>query len=581
MKNQKDKKPSREVSIFQKLKNRFIKSEKSEINNDDVLPHVSGQVPVATNGPAVAKTSKKKKKLIRKAKIAAAEYDVKKPALRTATIISANPAEKSLVDILERRGGYIFPPRGLLGLDKSLPGKGAIGIKALNELVIGDLSNFGHLLITGTQESGKTNCIHAIVAELLYHSSPEDLRFMVFDSKILDYKSYDHLPHMANLVVTEGKRVPAALESLIAEMDRRYQIFTKTNMRNIAEFNATLLPKKEVKVEAMGPDMSPEEWNALQQVEVPRDDDAFEAPLKKLPHILCVIDDLYDFYYDTKNEIEKPLSRLLKMGTKAGIHFIISIDPTSDCVLSPQIRQRLQAELQLTYNGNRSQSASNLVGDFKFIPKGTGHFSSNGSNPGVVYIMENPSHEAEVLKIGLTGRTAQERAGELSSSSGVPEEFKVLYDRETTDCHASEKAVHSELAYCRVSKNREFFRCSIQDAIEAVDRHCYEDSSNQATRGRSPHVSDDEIKAIAEFLKENNDPPEIDDGGPTDGDELLPGAIDVLRSTKRASTSMLQRRLRIGYNRAARLMEELEERGIVGPENGSSPREIMVDLDAM
>ena len=72
-----------------------------------------------------------------------------------------------------------------------------------------------------------------------------------------------------------------------------------------------------------------------------------------------------------------------------------------------------------------------------------------------------------------------------------------------------------------------------------------------------------------------------DDGGATDGDELLPGAIDVLRSTKRASTSMLQRRLRIGYNRAARLMEELEERGIVGPENGSSPREIMVDLDEM
>ena len=118
-------------------------------------------------------------------------------------------------------------------------------------------------------------------------------------------------------------------------------------------------------------------------------------------------------------------------------------------------------------------------------------------------------------------------------------------------------------------------------------------------RAQGAFVSDDEIEAIVEFLKENNDPPEIakevqkqidagsddgamgDDGGPTDGDELLPGAIDVLRTTKRASTSMLQRRLRIGYNRAARLMEELEERGIVGPENGSSPREIMVDLDEM
>jgi S-DNA-T family DNA segregation ATPase FtsK/SpoIIIE len=122
--------------------------------------------------------------------------------------------------------------------------------------------------------------------------------------------------------------------------------------------------------------------------------------------------------------------------------------------------------------------------------------------------------------------------------------------------------------------------------------------TSNLVRAQGAFVSDDEIEAIVEFLKENNDPPEIakevqkqidagsddgavgDDGDPTDGDELS-RAIDVLRSTKRASTSMLQRRLRIGYNRAARLMEELEERGIVGPENGSKPREIMVDLDEM
>ena len=117
-------------------------------------------------------------------------------------------------------------------------------------------------------------------------------------------------------------------------------------------------------------------------------------------------------------------------------------------------------------------------------------------------------------------------------------------------------------------------------------------------RAQGAFVSDDEINAIVEFLQENNEPPmfaadvqrQIDAGGdegseavPGDesSDELLSDAIDVLRSTKRASTSMLQRRLRIGYNRAARLMESLEERGIVGPENGSSPREILVDLDVM
>jgi len=122
--------------------------------------------------------------------------------------------------------------------------------------------------------------------------------------------------------------------------------------------------------------------------------------------------------------------------------------------------------------------------------------------------------------------------------------------------------------------------------------------TSSLVRAQGAFVSDEEIEAIVEFLKENNDPPEIaqevqqqidaggDEGGGVDGggeeaDELLPDAIDVLRSTKRASTSMLQRRLRIGYNRAARLMEVLEDRGIVGPENGSSPREILVDLDVM
>ena len=122
--------------------------------------------------------------------------------------------------------------------------------------------------------------------------------------------------------------------------------------------------------------------------------------------------------------------------------------------------------------------------------------------------------------------------------------------------------------------------------------------TSSLVRAQGAFVSDDEIEAIVEFLKENNDPPQIaqevqqqidaggDDGatgidGGEEADELLPDAIDVLRSTKRASTSMLQRRLRVGYNRAARLMEVLEDRGIVGPENGSSPREILVDLDVM
>jgi S-DNA-T family DNA segregation ATPase FtsK/SpoIIIE len=378
-----------------------------------------------------------------------------------------------------------------------------LGKDVTGKPMVMDLTKMPHVLIAGSTGSGKTVCINAIIASLLYHSGPDDLRFIMVDPKVVEMQMYNALPHMLIPVVTEAKKVPAALKWLIAEMEHRYQIFAKANVRNIAGFNAKLLKDKEeqAKAEAMDADMTPEERAAVSNIEVPRDDDAFEVPKKKLPYIVCIIDELADLMMVAPADIETCIARIAQLARAAGIHLVLATQRPSVNVVTGVIKANLPSRIS-----------------FKVASK-------------------------------IDSRTILDGGG----------------------------------AEALIGKGDMLF---------------IPPGTSSLVRAQGAFVSDDEIEAIVEFLKENNDPPQIaqevqqqidaggEDGGGIDGggeeaDELLPDAIDVLRSTKRASTSMLQRRLRVGYNRAARLMEVLEDRGIVGPENGSSPREILVDLDVM
>ena len=377
-----------------------------------------------------------------------------------------------------------------------------LGKDVTGKPMVMDLTKMPHVLIAGSTGSGKTVCINAIIASLLYHSGPEDLRFIMVDPKVVEMQMYNALPHMLIPVVTEAKKVPGALKWLIAEMEHRYQIFAKTNVRNIAGFNAKLLKDKEeqAKAEAMDADMTPEERAAVSNMEVPRDDDAFEIPKKKLPYIVCVIDELADLMMVAPADIETCIARIAQLARAAGIHLVLATQRPSVNVVTGVIKANLPSRIS-----------------FKVASK-------------------------------IDSRTILDGGG----------------------------------AEALIGKGDMLF---------------IPPGTSSLVRAQGAFVSDDEINAIVEFLQEKNDPPvfaeavqqQIDAGGEEGGgieggeeaDELLPDAIDVLRSTKRASTSMLQRRLRVGYNRAARLMEVLEDRGIVGPENGSSPREILVDLDVM
>ncbi len=368
----------------------------------------------------------------------------------------------------------------------------ALGRDVSGKPIIDDLTKMPHLLIAGATGSGKTVCINSIITSLLYHASPDKLRFLMVDPKIVEMKVFNDLPHMLIPVVTDPKKVPGALKWLLNEMEHRYEMFSKVGVRNIAGFNARKKKEKE-KSEAE----KNEEQSEL-EISVPRDEGVFDEIPEKIPYIVCIIDELADLMMVNPAEVETGVARLAQLARASGIHLVIATQRPSVNVITGIIKANLPSRIAF-------QVASKI--DSRTILDGMG---------------------AEQL-IG--------RGDMLFSSAG----------------------------------------------------------SSKPVRTQGAFVSDEEIRDIVEFLKTNG-PPEfaedvqkqIDapdeltlDSGDEDGDEMLPQAIQVLRSTKRASTSMLQRRLRIGYNRAARIMEILEDRGIVGPENGSSPREILVDLDGV
>ncbi len=375
-----------------------------------------------------------------------------------------------------------------------------LGKEASGRALVADLTKMPHLLVAGSTGSGKTVCINAIIASLCYYSSPEDVRFIMVDPKIVEMKVYNDLPHMLIPVVTEPKKVPGALKWLLVEMERRYQIFSKVGVRNIAGFNAKILKDKEEKEKAqlLDAEMTAEERAALSSIQVPRDDDALEIPENKLPYIVCIIDELADLMMVAQADVETGIARLAQLARAAGIHLIIATQRPSVNVITGVIKANLPSRISFrvaSYRDSQTildgKGAEALIGkgDMLFIPPGSSTF----------------------------------------------------------------------------------------------------------VRAQGAFVSDDEINGIVDYLKVNGPPQIIEevrdqiesageddvlggDSSESDEDPMVRKAIEVIRTTKRASTSNLQRKLSIGYNRAARIMDDLEDRGLVGPDIPGQGREILLDL---
>lgn len=365
-----------------------------------------------------------------------------------------------------------------------------------NKPVIQDLAKMPHCLIAGATGQGKSVCINAIIVSLLFRCTPQDLRFIMVDPKVVELQVFNNLPHLLIPVETEAKRVPAALKWLIAEMQRRYKIFAKSGVKNITGFNTKLAreagaPKQEELA------LSPAEAAAATEAAESVIDDGVQIPTEKLPYIVCIIDEMADLMMAAAKDIETSIARIAQLARAAGIHLVLATQRPSTDVITGLIKANLPTRIGFKVASQIDSrtildrgGAETLVGrgDMLFVPPGSASLNRvQGAFVG----------EQEVAAI----------VEFLCAKNGKPE--------------------------------------FAEDVVDAI--------KNGADEGGG-------------------------DGEGADGeDPLVTQSWNIIKETRRASVSMLQRRLKLGYNRAARIMDILHDKGYVGPENGSSPREILVD----
>jgi S-DNA-T family DNA segregation ATPase FtsK/SpoIIIE len=343
-------------------------------------------------------------------------------------------------------------------------------------------------------------CMNGIVTSLLYKFSPDELRLVMIDPKVVELQMYNTLPHLAMPVVTDPKKVILALRWVVSEMEKRYKIFAKENVKNIQSFNKRRRDKPpaepEPQMTLFDGERGSSEGFAVEideEIVVPRDEE-IEIP-DRLSYIVVVIDELADLMLTAPAEVENAIARITQMARAAGIHCIVATQRPSVKVI-------------------------------------TG-----------------------VIKANIPSRIAFQVASKIDS--------RVILDE-----------------------------MGAEKLLGKGDMLYQPPGAPKPTRAQGPLVTDEEVQQIVSFITGQGKPKfEVDitqqlskpalAGSAVSGEDedLIQQCIEVIRSEQKASVSKLQRRLRLGYTRAARIMDELEDRGIVGPAQGHEPREILIDLD--
>ena len=381
----------------------------------------------------------------------------------------------------------------------------ALGKDVYGHPIISDLSEMPHLLIAGSTGSGKSVCINAIITSLLYRFSPDQLRFVMIDPKVVELQQYNTLPHLVVPVVTDPKKVILALRWVVNEMEKRYQIFARVGVRNILSFNSRPknkpLPPREpelpllAKKEKVEPGADGFAVEVDEEIVVPREEDIIIP--EKLSYIVVIIDELADLMLVAPADVEMAIARITQMARAAGIHCIVATQRPSVDVITGVIKANIPARIAFQVAAKvDSRTILDAMGADKLLGKGD-----------LLYL---PPGSAKLIRAQGSLITDQEIQGIVDF---IAKQAKPSYELE----------IHQQLS--RAGDGGE------------------------------------------------------DEAGIDEDEEIIQDCIEVIRSEQKASVSLLQRRLRLGYGRAARIMDELENRGIVGPSKGAEPRDILIDLD--
>jgi len=365
----------------------------------------------------------------------------------------------------------------------------ALGKDVYGKAIITDLAQMPHLLVAGTTGAGKSVCINALIASMLFRFTPEELRFIMIDPKVVELQHYNALPHLAFPVVTDPKKVLLALRWLIDEMERRYKIFARVGVRNIISFNARPKKKSDVDLTTNAADSE-----ISGEIKVPRE---HEIPIpEKIPYVVVVIDELADLMQTAPADVESAIARITQMARAAGIHLIVATQTPRADVITGVIKANIPSRIAF-------QVASKIDSRVILDENGADRLLGQGD---MLYLPPSASRLIRAQGVLVTDEEIR-RLVEFVSAQGRP---------------AFDPAMHEKL---------------------------------EAAASSTEEVTDED-------------------------EELVEKCLEIIRQEKRASTSLLQRRLRLGYTRAARIVDILEQRGILGPGEGAKPREILVDLDA-
>jgi S-DNA-T family DNA segregation ATPase FtsK/SpoIIIE len=396
-------------------------------------------------------------------------------------IANTKKVKVTLREILESEEWARTPMRIPIVLGKDVYGK----------IVLGDLAQMPHCLVAGTTGSGKSVCINAIIASILFRFKPDDLRFVMIDPKVVEMQMYNALPHLIMPVVTDPKKVLLALRWVIQRMEERYRIFAQTGVRNITAFNGRPKSRPEKEVEHPG-----RSSDADDSVSGGSRDDDLPIP-EKLPHIVVIIDELADLMQTAPADVENAIARITQMARAAGIHMIVATQTPRADIITGVIKANIPTRIAF-------QVASSLDSRVILDENGAERLLGQGD---MFYRPPGTSRLVRSQGVLVTDEEIRELV-EFVSAQGAP---------------AFDPAVQTQL--------------------------------------ETPASAEDEVSE--------------------EDAELVNKCLEIIRQEKRASTSMLQRRLRLGYTRAARIVDILEQRGILGPGDGARPRQILVNLDAL
>ncbi|MCI9156860.1 MAG: DNA translocase FtsK, partial [Lawsonibacter sp.] len=348
----------------------------------------------------------------------------------------------------------------------------AVGKDISGECIVGDINKLPHLLIAGTTGSGKSVCTNSIITSLLYKATPEEVRLIMVDPKMVELGIYNGIPHLLIPVVTDPKKAAGALQWAVTEMMKRYRTFSEVGVRDLASFNAYA---------------------------------ARTEGVDKMPFIVVLIDELADLMLVAAKEVEESICRVAQMGRAAGMHLVIATQRPSADVITGLMKANIPSRIAFAVaSAMESRIILDTQGAEKLVGRGDMLFAPLGS--------------------------------------GKPQRIQ--------GCFISDQEVAAVVGFVKKNSGA----AQYDDAVLAEIEHnaAEKDKGSKGVGGSAP----DDV-----------------DGG---FDELIDAAAEVVVETGQASVSMLQRRLKLGYARAARLVDQLEEKGIVGPFEGSKPRQLLI-----